>query len=326
MDAAYRVAEPAPEWLRGIADAAHGVLDRGLGVFAFQYDASDASALDVGPVQSAGETPIDAETLRRVSNGAGRDPAITRRFYRGGWQTALLSELDPEWPPPVVAELAQRVGFRDGLLLRAYDRSHRGVLVAALSRDRVPMPPRRRATLSRVAAHLAAAHRLRRRTGRDLERADAIFTPDGRREHAAPGLDAGPEIERRVRDLVRGRELRRESPERAVELWRALVSGQWSIFETMDTDGKHFLVARRNEPRLEDPRALTVAERPVALYAAWGHSQKLIAYELGIAESTVNQRLKSVLKKLGLHHRSELAGLFEEVPSEPGAANRAAGG
>jgi DNA-binding NarL/FixJ family response regulator len=64
---------------------------------------------------------------------------------------------------------------------------------------------------------------------------------------------------------------------------------------------------RRNElPETEgdDPVARRISS--VAALAARGHSNKLIAYELGVPPSTVASDLRTVLTRLGLSRRTEL--------------------
>jgi hypothetical protein len=73
----------------------------------------------------------------------------------------------------------------------------------------------------------------------------------------------------------------------AVEIWRGLVAGLWSLVDHIDTDGRRYLVAHRNDPTTPDPRALTERERQVVAYADLGQSNKLIAYQLGLSVSTV---------------------------------------
>ena len=63
---------------------------------------------------------------------------------------------------------------------------------------------------------------------------------------------------------------------------------------------------------------LSKRERQVAAFAARGHSNKLIAYDLGIAEGTVAAHLASVMRKLGLSTRAALVGNFPaESTDEP---------
>lgn len=72
--------------------------------------------------------------------------------------------------------------------------------------------------------------------------------------------------------------------------------------------------------------ALTSREREVVAYAALGHSNKVIAYELGLAESAVAMRLSRAAKKLGVRRRVELIRAVVESGRAPvsraGSASR----
>ena len=102
---------------------------------------------------------------------------------------------------------------------------------------------------------------------------------------------------------------RKTSDEEALELWRALVSGQWSIVDIDTRDGKRSLLARRNRRRSGED-LLDELEREVVWLAAMAHSLKFIASELGISTATVTRRLASALKTLGLRSRRDLVRFF----------------
>ena len=110
-------------------------------------------------------------------------------------------------------------------------------------------------------------------------------------------------------DRARGA-LRRADPEEALGLWRGLVDGTWSLVDHCDSDGKRYVLARRNEPGVRDPKALTQRERSVAAFAAMGHQDKFIGYLLGISAGTVSEHLQSARRKLGLTSRAELIRRF----------------
>jgi DNA-binding CsgD family transcriptional regulator len=152
-----------------------------------------------------------------------------------------------------------------------------------------------------------------------VQAAEAIFDTRGALLHAegdATSSGARQALVTAVARVMSSRgALRNESSERALEIWRALVSGRWSIVEHCDTDGKRLILARRNQASVPQPAALNANERLVALYTSWGHSNKLIAYELGLSASTVSSLLRSALRKLGLSSRSELLRVF--APAEP---------
>ena len=65
-------------------------------------------------------------------------------------------------------------------------------------------------------------------------------------------------------------------------------------------------------------RSLTAREREVVLSLRAGHQNKIIAYELGISESTVKVHLRNIMKKLNASNRTQVAlggpTLFEREP------------
>jgi DNA-binding CsgD family transcriptional regulator len=78
------------------------------------------------------------------------------------------------------------------------------------------------------------------------------------------------------------------------------VSGRWSLVEHFERDGRRYYLAHKNDPELTKDRSLTPQERVVLGYAELGHSNKLIAYELGLSSSTISTTLNRAKKKLGI--------------------------
>ncbi|MBX3226125.1 MAG: hypothetical protein KIT84_28870 [Labilithrix sp.] len=72
----------------------------------------------------------------------------------------------------------------------------------------------------------------------------------------------------------------------------------------------------RRESRPSCTRALTDLERRICATTAAGHSQKLIAYQLGIHISVVARGLGSALTKLGARSPAVLARWFAWLPTE----------
>jgi len=168
---------------------------------------------------------------------------------------------------------------------------------------------------SRVAAHMSAGMRLRRgRRTTSPDDADAVMTPGGRFEHVDESQNVGPDarasldaLQHAARAMTKARgNARRADPPGAVEAWKALVSGRWTLLDHFDHDGKRYIVAVRNEPQVPAAADLSPREAQVVAYAAQGHSNKLIAYELGIAPSTVAMHLSTAAAKLGARSRVEL--------------------
>jgi DNA-binding CsgD family transcriptional regulator len=319
VDAAYSSAGSDQDWVEQIADAAHSTLDEGLGVTVFTFDASSSDRVRVG-CHAQREGPSD---FRAAELAEATPSEHVRDMFRPSPPAVLLSETVA---PSVFArwnlgQALRALGIQNVIAIRCADPSRRGCVICVLQPRVRRLPARRRAVLARVGAHLAAGWRLRQKLAGSAESADlaegadAIFDAEGRLQHLDGELDArgdGDKLRTSVERMRAARQAERLDPEAALELWRALVDGRWSIVQRADSDGKRFLLARRNTPDVHDARALTPREALVAAYAALGHSSKLIAYELGIHESSLSLLLKQAMQKLGVKNRAELALVFSE--------------
>jgi len=318
IDAIYREGGTDREWLSEIVSALEPVVDAGLGVTAYTHDASDPRRLQIADVVSSSSAPSWFE--QRVTGVASsRPPELVRRLYLPSPPVVLLSEILKRLPAPdgdntgVIGRYFP-YGIEDAIGIRGTDPSGIGCMIAVPLQSARPLPPRARATLSRVAAHLAAGRRLRLATASAAERgfdgAEAVFSATARLEHHAPAVSprAILTLARAIRERSSARA--RLPPAKALALWEALVAGRYSIVDRVDTDGKRFLLARRNDPRVREPLALTYRERQVLSYAALGHSNKFIAYELGLAPATVATHLGRGMQKLRVRSRQELAQTF----------------
>jgi DNA-binding CsgD family transcriptional regulator len=227
------------------------------------------------------------------------------------------------WPPYV--DYLHPLGIREltGILSRDPSGHTIGFTVPAPDLRR---PTRRDlATWSRITAHISAGARLRRAfsgaPGGDLsDGADAVLSPSGSVTHAEVGAQspsARESLRRAAKAIDRARSKSRSNDDEALDLWQGLVAGRWSLFDRFDTDGRRFLIARKNDPDVTDPRALTLRERQVLAYAAMGHSLKLIAYSLGISLSSVSTNRRTAMRKLGLRTQADVVRLF--APSLVGA-------
>ena len=79
-----------------------------------------------------------------------------------------------------------------------------------------------------------------------------------------------------------------------------VVRGRWSLLDWFDTDGRRFVIAKRNAPNIGDPRGLTEREAQVVTYAALGESGKIIGYRFGLSTSSVSSSLMAAMHKLGV--------------------------
>lgn len=212
-----------------------------------------------------------------------------------------------------IAEDLRTAPFQNSFIVRGCDMTvQRGLMIMAPWPHEGETPPRKLEHWRRVASHLSAALRLRTRLrGRDGGGvSDAIFEPDGGCVHAERDA-AETEARERLRDAVRRMERARSESERttgdlALESWTALVDGRWSLVDRFEADGRRYIVAKPNDAGVRDPRALTKMESAVALLVARALSNKEIAYELGLATSTVAEHVSSVARKLGVGSRPEL--------------------
>lgn len=162
----------------------------------------------------------------------------------------------------------------------------------------------------RIAIHLSAGWRLAGRPpGTNAGDVEAVVTAEGRVAHAT-GVCATAEgrelLRHATRDIDRARsQTGRSDPLAALDLWHGLLAGRWSLVEHFDTDGRRFMLARRNEPRIPDPPALTRRQRQVVFYVSLGLSNKETGYALGLAENTVSAHLAAGLARLRIN-RAEL--------------------
>lgn len=317
IEAAYALERDDRAWLLGLARAVRPLLEGGRGLYAYAYDASvpPTSWLDRAVLVDADRAELRAAQqmiAARTSYAAEIHvlPSPLASATQGAREAGLAD------PRPGFDALLGRWKIVDYLALRTVEPGGHGVVVTAAQLRERRVEQRARRLWARVAGHIAAARRLRAALAASTSTApaaaepDAVLTPGGKVEHAA-----GDATSRTARDALRdavlrqerarGRERRRD-PEGATEAWGALVSGRWSLVDQFERGGRRYLVARRNPHELPDPRALTPRERAVAHLAALGKPSKLVAYELGLAESTVATHLAAALRKLGCASRVEL--------------------
>jgi len=210
-------------------------------------------------------------------------------------------------------------GFDDTLAILGMSPDGTGTVISIPMTKRRRVPPRTLSLLARAAAHLASANRLRAVLGGkpwtpDDPTTDAVLDSSGRIHHLADAAKQGDTRGLlcqavRLSEKARG-PLRRTDPDEATRLWKGLVDGRWSLVDHVDHDNKRFILVRRNEPNIKDPKALAPRERHVAALAVHGFSNKHIAYQLGISPTTVSSHLTAALRKLNLASRRELVQTF----------------
>jgi DNA-binding NarL/FixJ family response regulator len=100
----------------------------------------------------------------------------------------------------------------------------------------------------------------------------------------------------------------------ATELWQALESGRASVVDRLDRDRRRYVLVRENADRA---RAMTERERQIVERASRGDSNKAIAFDLGIATSTVSTHLSHAAAKLGLDSRNAVIQTYSALAGDP---------
>jgi DNA-binding CsgD family transcriptional regulator len=308
IETAYRLDLSAEQWLGQIADEAATTLDSKGGVMAFQYNASSGDWIHVEPPVLRGLSPEFARDFFNQSDmpyeiGMGMVRTLMSVRFE-----SVRARFEKIGAAAIFGPIFDRYGIQEMVGVNGVDPSGRGCMLAIVDNKR-RHTPRTVHLWHRLAAHVSAGNRLR--TALDAltharvdpaSRAEAVLSPNGKVEHAT-GL-AEP---RTAREALRNALIRidaahseRDDAHRSVALWRGLVAGRWSLVEHFERDGKRYYLAHKNAPELAQDRALTPRERLVLSYAELGHSNKLIAYSLGLSSSTVATQLSRARKKAGI--------------------------
>ena len=313
IESAYRVRDDDAAWVRHLAAVVKPHLASGIGFAAAAYDRAqrdpramlDELVIDgfdprlLGAMRSAFESGSDADRARSLGGG----PAFRLSDLEG---TAIRSS-------KTYGALAREIGFDDVLAVRAGNPDGTGIVLAAPTRAKHTRAWSRR--WSRIAAHIAAGLRVQRAstTLTDLaRRTDAVLSPGGRIIHASErARGASHSLKDAVVAIDRARTKKgRRDADAALDMWTVLVDGRWSLVDHFETDGRRYVLALENTPTAPDPRALTAEERPVLHFVLMGHTNKAIAYELGLPEGTVATRLAAIVKKLRAKSRVDLAARY----------------
>jgi DNA-binding CsgD family transcriptional regulator len=218
---------------------------------------------------------------------------------------------------PPAGHAGNAAPIRDFLGIFAIDTERRGVVVTGAYDHvfRLDRGARRRWTL--VAVHIATAARLRRAVEASVPRCDAVLTPTGKVVHAegdATSASARRLLRERAVAVDRARgPMRRTDPDAALETWRGLVSGRWTLVDRFESDGRRYVVAHRNEPVTAQLLSLTMRERQAIGHLLAGYSSKMAAYALGVSPAAISAALRSAMGKLGARSLAHLLQRLDEA-------------
>lgn len=323
VEAAYRVEQDEGAWLAGIRRAALPLLDRGLGGSAFLYDASDIRHLRVWSF--LGDDNADGNVVRAIEASG---PERARWIFRS--QACRTASEGPEFKTPTAHAFFRSLGFEDLLFVNGADATGRGCFLTARLPKRSKVSHEDNETWSRVAAHLASGFRLRARLDRagthrsSFDHAEVVLSPRGKIQHLAAELAYEDLSERAATSALRdaavavdaARTRKGGRSTSALATWKSMTAARWTLVDHFDTDGRRYLVACANSTTIPEPSSLSDRERQAMSYAALGHSNKLIAYELGVSTSTIGVLLHRAMRKLGVGTRKDAIAIFVEHQSK----------
>lgn len=287
-------------WLRGLLAAISPTLNQGFGVLGWYHDLRELPAT---PKLAVLDVPV-AVIERLAQHASNLDGDVLRNAMTSGPVITLRSSLGAAIVDRLV-HAAAADEIVDSLGLYCVDTDSHIMGIAAHSPRVVNLTRRDLLRWQRIVAHLTAGFRLRRRRGAT----EAVLAPSGKIVHAE-GAAASPRARELLRaaavDFDRARMRGRDADE-ALDLHRAMIAGRWTLVDTFERDGKRYLIARHNAPASTPIPELTVRETQVAVFTAVGHPNKMIAYELGLSESSIATYLRRALVKLRLPDRLALA-------------------
>lgn len=318
-EAAYDLRLSPEEWLPNLLERGAPLFDHGLGCAAAIWagEAENHRPL-VAQMSAGGGRPELAPSFASAIRGAG--PEMRRwRAEHGEAQVVSESELER---PNLLWVFEKGLGCQDVLGVWAIDLDFHGVGLGIPSSERISLTREARTRWQRIASHIEAGHRLRRRLGCAVgsraaaiadvpSQAEAVIDPRGFEIAHAQGKATSPEAREALRqaairiDRAKGRQ-GRDDADQALEVWHGLVRGRWSVVDWFDSDGRRLIVAIPNGPGAADPRGLTERELQVAGLAAAGETGKRIAYRLGISRQRVSALLNAAMRKLGVRTQAEL--------------------
>ncbi len=324
LEVAYDVVPDDQSWLRAVVEAALAVWGRGREAHAAIYDASNVAAFEIKNADFVGLSPPAIDGIMR---GLGQfTPEFVARTFRTGLAGGIREVAYPEMKP-MVDEMGA-FGFADEFSLNGLDPEGKGVFIGMWSHQMNDHSPGEMTLLRRMAHHLGAAHRVRRRlresqpasaTPDSTVGAEAILDARRRIVHAAgPARSKGARDELIATAVARDRE-RKPRVDLGERLgWGPLTRARWTLIDTFERDGARYVVARENQSSVGGLESLTERERQAVAYLAIGQSTKETAYALGIADATVRVLLGRAAAKLGVRSRSALLSHPEVMRLRPG--------
>jgi DNA-binding CsgD family transcriptional regulator len=314
IEALYLLELPRTRWLKRVQEACgpclgqHGVL----GVAASLFTCSDPFSFtpeEVALAEGVSERQRDVYHLARQQ----LNPTfIAEGHLNRTWSWSLNSV--PGWNevPLVASGEVAASGVGDVCYLNAIEPDGAGATIVWALRSSVSPSKSDHAALALLARHFTAAHRLLRRFDGSIgpDRAAAVVDPGGRIRHAcgvARLAHSRNELRRAVAALEGARAGRKtRHPLDSALAWPTAVGERWTLVDHFDSDGRRFLLAVDNRSVPPRPKPLSEREIEVVRHALRGSSNKEIAFDLGVAHSTIKVLMARAATKMGALSRKDL--------------------
>jgi len=314
LEAAYALERTNEDWLTHVASAFGALGGPGFNYMGLFYDASNVADLKTWNVVRLQQPPPELERTWSIFRSLA-DPAFVRSTFRsllvGSARKSAGAYLGP------LLEERERNGHGDFLYVNSLDPSGLGCVLTQGSRERELVPtPREGIILRRLATHLSAAFRARRKlasaSGPSASTltagAEAVLSADHRVIHAegpAKARSARERLERASANIDAARRKRAEGVH-SLNRWHPLTAARWTLVDAFEEGGRRYVVARENQAETQTFIALTDRERQIVVHAALGLTNKQIAYALGISDATVRVLMARAANRLGVHSRKQL--------------------
>ncbi len=292
VEAAYSLPADESAWLEGVLEAAVPVM--GNAVFASGIIYNRPPGARSARVQTWKHVGASDHMERAAREYATKVPTDVERLWLRIGTANTVSQISPESRQLCRSFAAKTGEAADALLLNAREPDGRGASVAMFLPVETQLKPDERERWRKLGAHLTAGHRVWRGVT-SMKRdptalpcgAEAVLDPTMYRVVDAAGSGKDRDVVEKLRDSARridharGR-LRKTDPAEALETWRALVRGRWSMLDWFDSDGRRFVLGMRAPSGdLRRPRRKRKADRlPTRRLegnglgrARWSHAQ-----------------------------------------------------
>ena len=310
LDTAYDLDASDDAWQRQVVERVQHAFDDADGVLSFKY------RLDQGLPQLTSAVVGDPRFLEVPDEGhQSVDPKSVYRAYTAAShaEPTTLFHVNPTTgePPRDLMRMWERHGVRDMFGIYATRPGGESMTIGiALPRETTPEVRKvdwecRIRSWGAVARHLENALIVRDAMARGVA---AEFDLSGKGDFNAAAAGARAELVEAARSLEHHREECDELKPEAMDVWSQLLRGRWSIVRSSRNGGRMRYLAIEN-PLGDTLRGLSSLEREVVVRMAKGESNKVMAIDLELHLSTVNNLVASALQKLGIARRTHLPAL-----------------